>query len=263
MPCDLQPCLRGAVRRRVHVERGSWQLVRDARTTLCASPFTERPRTREVCAAAAPLLSGVRHSSAHPVSRLLYGLEVRQTSSPGACVSCVHCARSPQGRGGSGRGMRRDVEAVLPVRGRKVKNRTRPRNGFAQATVLHSPSKVRCQSRAGHRRSVFFSFGSTILHGAPSTRVSVQHLQLFGIGDSSGAIGSGAAQHAAQLGSARRAARRCAAWSSTWCSPAARIVCKGHSGSASSSRYSAGTTRGECTYVGTDPSCLFGDTGGI
>ena len=121
---------------------------------------------------------------------------------------------------------------------------------------------VRPQSRAGHRRSVFLHFGSTILHGAPSTRVSVQHLQLFGIGDSSGAIGSGGAQHAAPLGSARRAARRCAAWSATWCSPAARIVCKGHSGSASSSRYSAGTTRGECTYVGTDPSCLFGAAGG-
>ena len=135
--------------------------------------------------------------------------------------------------------------------------------GRMQATVLHSSSKVRCQSRAGHRRSVFLHFGSTILHGAPSTRVSVQHLQLFGIGDSSGAIGSGAAQHAAPLGSARRAARRCAAWSSTWCSPAARIVCKGHSGSASASRYAAGTTRGECTYVGTDPSCLFGGAGGI
>ena len=134
--------------------------------------------------------------------------------------------------------------------------------GSMQATALHASSKVRCQSRAGHRRSVFLHFGSTILHGAPSTRVSVQHLQLFGIGDSSGAIGSGAAQHAAPLGSARRAARRCAAWSSTWCSPAARIVCKGHSGSASSSRYSAGTTRGECTYVGTDPSCLFGAAGG-
>ena len=110
---------------------------------------------------------------------------------------------------------------------------------------------------------MFLHFGSTILHGAPSTRVSVQHLQLFGIGDSSGAIGSGGAQHAAPLGSARRAARRCAAWSSTWCSPAARIVCKGHSGSASASRRAAGTTRGECTYVDTDPSCLSGAAGAI
>ena len=133
----------------------------------------------------------------------------------------------------------------------------RPRHTVAGSVVF-----VRPQTRAGHRRSVFLHFGSTILHGAPSTRVSVQHLQLFGIGDSSGAIGSGAAQHAAPLGSARRAARRCAAWSSTWCSPAARIVCKGHSGSASASRYAAGTTRGECTYVGTDPSCLFGAAGG-
>ena len=125
------------------------------------------------------------------------------------------------------------------------------------------PHQSACQTRAGHRRSVFFSSGSTILHGAPSTRVSVQHLQLFGIGDSSGAIGSGAAQHAAPLGSARRAARRCAAWSSTWCSPAARIVCKGHSGSASASRYAARTTRGECTYVGTDPSSPSGAAGAI
>ena len=121
---------------------------------------------------------------------------------------------------------------------------------------------VRPQTRAGHRRSVFFSSGSTILHGAPSTHVSVQHLQLFGIGESSGAIGSGGAQHAAPLGSARRAARRCAAWSASWCSPAARIVCKGHSGSASASRRAARTTRGECTYVGTDPSCLSGAAGG-
>ena len=136
-----------------------------------------------------------------------------------------------------------------------------------ETNIRHAMARVsfqtRPQSRAGHRRSVFLHFGSTILHGAPSTRVSVQHLQLFGIGDSSGAIGSGAAQHAAPLGSARRAARRPAPWSASWCSPAARIVCKGHSGSASASRCPARTTRGECTYVGTDPSCLFGGAGRI
>ena len=104
--------------------------------------------------------------------------------------------------------------------------------------------------------------GVVLLQTKSVLRNPVRLLQLFGIGDSSGAIGSGGAQYAAPLCPARRAACRCATWSSTWCSPAARIVCKGHSGSASSSRYSAGTTRGECTYVGTDPSCLFGAAGG-
>ena len=85
----------------------------------------------EVRAAVAPPQHGVRHSSAHLSRGCCTAWRCGRRRTPGACVSCVYRARSPQGHGGSGRGMRRVVEAVLPVRGRKVKNRTRPRNGFA------------------------------------------------------------------------------------------------------------------------------------